>query len=61
MRQERAYSEAAGINVFTGEQGASESADRIIESPLSPGQSFVAGWKMNGEYGQDEGGNTAQK
>lgn len=60
-RQERAHAGAAGINVFTGEQGASESADPIIESPLSMGQSFVAGWKMNGEYGHDGGGDTAQR
>lgn len=60
-RQERAHAGAAGINVFTGEQGASESADPIIESPRSMGQSFVAGWKMNGEYGHDGGGDTAQR
>lgn len=33
----------------------------ITESPLSTGQSFVAGWKMNGVYGQNGGGDMGQR
>lgn len=46
---------------LTCSQENRELESAITESPLSTGQSFVAGWKMNGVYGQNGGWDMGQR